>query len=125
MITADAKSTVKFIYEEILCRFGPPNFITTDQGTHFTADVIRQLIEMVQTIHRLTIPYNPQSNAIDERANQTIIQSLSKYVADHPEQWEMYLPAVIWSYNNKIHHMTGMEPYKLLFGRKCRTDVFI
>lgn len=41
--SADAKTTAKFIYEEIFCCFGPPRRIITDRGTHFTSQVVEKL----------------------------------------------------------------------------------
>ena len=32
---ANATSVTTFIYEEIICRFGPSKVIQNDQGTHF------------------------------------------------------------------------------------------
>ena len=47
--------------------------ITTDQGSEFRNEVNAALMVIK---HRLTTAYHPQANGLDERYNQTLINSL-------------------------------------------------
>jgi hypothetical protein len=40
---ANAQAVADFIYDEIICRFGPPAEIQSDQGTHFRNEMITAL----------------------------------------------------------------------------------
>ena len=64
---ANAMTVATFIYKEIVCRFGPPKIIQSDQGTHFVNQVIKQLIEKFRIKHSLSSAYHPQSNGLVER----------------------------------------------------------
>jgi hypothetical protein len=52
--TANAITVADFIYDEIICRFGAPKIIQSDQGTHFVNEVIRQLTEKFRIRHKLS-----------------------------------------------------------------------
>src|SRR6266540_2292520 len=58
---ANARQVAKFIYEEIICRFGVPRVLQSDRGTHFVNEVIQELTNKFQigivylhhTIHKV------------------------------------------------------------------------
>ena len=76
--TANSYDVAKFIYERIICRFGAPKVIQSDQGTHFVNDTIRQLTAKFQVKHSLSSPYHPQSNGLVERFNRSLCEGLAK-----------------------------------------------
>ena len=88
--TADANSVAEFIYEEIICRHGPPKIIQSDQGTHFVNKVIKQLTEKFRIKHSLSSPYHPQTNGLVERFNQTLCEGIAK-VAENIDDWDEYI----------------------------------
>ena len=57
--TATAQDAANFIYEEIICRFGPPYELQSDQGTHFRNEMLSALTEKFQIRHRFSSPYHP------------------------------------------------------------------
>ena len=76
--TANSIDTATFIYEEIICRFGAPRVIQSDQGTHFVNEVIKELTKRFQIKHSLSSPYHPQSNGLVKRFNRTLCEGLAK-----------------------------------------------
>jgi transposase InsO family protein len=88
--TANAITVADFIYDEIICRFGAPKIIQSDQGTHFVNEVIRQLTEKFRIRHKLSSPYHPQSNGLVERFNKTLCEGLAK-VAETIQDWDSYI----------------------------------
>ena len=50
--------------------FGGPSQIVSDRGTHFTADIIRELMVLVGTNHVLNLATSKQENAAVENANK-------------------------------------------------------
>jgi len=53
---------VKFLYDHILIRFGCPVIIVTNQGTHFSNDVIHYLIDHFILRRTNSNVYYPQGN---------------------------------------------------------------
>ena len=75
---ANADSVAKFIYERIICRYGTPSVIQTDQGTHFINQVIKQLTDKFRIRHSRSSPYHPQANGLVERFSKTLCEGLAK-----------------------------------------------
>ena len=59
---ADARLTAKFLYEQVLSRYGCPLELISDRGTHFLNEVIAQLMTEFMIIHRKSSAYYPQAN---------------------------------------------------------------
>ena len=81
---------------------GLPSVITTDQGTEFRNTMNKELMRRLDIEHRLTSPYHPQANGLDERFNQTISRALAKFAADRHSDWEYYLGEVVYGYNSAV-----------------------
>ena len=81
---------------------GLPSVMTTDQGKEFNNSLNTELMKSLNIEHRLTTPYHPQANGLVERFNQTIINSLAKFVQDNRETWDENLEAVVYSYNTAV-----------------------
>jgi len=63
---ATAENVAGFLFEEIICRIGPPKILLSDQGTHFTAKVIGELCRLCEIQQNLTTAYHPQTNGLTE-----------------------------------------------------------
>ena len=90
---------------------GLPSVITTDQGKEFSNNLNTELMKEFNIQHRLTTPYHPQANGLDERYNQTLIKSLAKFSQENRETWDIKLEAVVYGYNTavQVSHDTFIE----------------
>ena len=61
--TNDARVVVRFLSENIFARFGMPQAIISDQGTHFTNRSFDALLKKYSIVHRLATPYHPQTSS--------------------------------------------------------------
>ena len=75
-----AKSTAKFLSEEIITKFGCPLEFVSDQGSHFINDTIKVLAQEFMIIHRKLTTYYPQANDQVESTNKLIKITLTKMV---------------------------------------------
>ena len=57
--TCSSEIATKFIYENIITRFGCPLTLIGDQGTHFINRTIKTLIDQFQIDHRRSTAYHP------------------------------------------------------------------
>ena len=56
-----------------------------------------------------------------ERFNRSLLQLLRSYV-DTQDDWEYYLPLVLYAYRTAVHSSTGASPFLLMYGRlPCST----
>ena len=96
---------------------GLPSVITTDQGSEFRNKLNQQLTERFGIKHRLTTAYHPQANGLDERYNQTLVNSLAKFAQDTRETWDENVGEVVYSYNAALQESTKHTPFESMFGR--------
>ena len=101
--------------------FGPPKELLSDQGTEFLNAVVQHLSLVTGIERRITSPYNPRTNGLTERFNQTLVQSLKKHVESDQHNWPSWLPFILLAYRTRIHSSTGFSPFELIFGRKMNT----
>ncbi len=93
---ATAAHTAKCLVTDFIPRWGLPDCIDSDQGTHFTGQVVKEVSRMLKIKWNLHCPYRPQASGQVERSNRTIKTRLSKM---HQEgvPWVEALPAVLCS----------------------------
>ena len=57
-------------------RFGSPNMIRSDRGSHFANELIKDFLDLTGTPHNMTLAYSSQENAIVERVNKEVNRHL-------------------------------------------------
>jgi transposase InsO family protein len=118
----DAKTVVEFIYENIICRHGCPNYILSDRGTHFRNQVVEGLMNKFEIKHLLSTPYHPQTNGLVERFNRTLCESLAKLSLKNND-WDLYIAPTLFAYRTTKHATTQIEPFFLVYGRSARLSI--
>ncbi len=66
---ATAKIISKFIYEKIICKYGCPQVLQSDQKMHFINRVIQDLLKKFRIKHKLLTLYYLQTNSFVEYFN--------------------------------------------------------
>ncbi|XP_059306232.1 uncharacterized protein LOC132057622 [Lycium ferocissimum] len=109
------KVVVEFVRNNIICRFGIPESIITDNGANLNSDLMREICETFKIIHRNSTPYRPQMNGAVEAANKNIKRILRKMI-DNYRQWHKKLPLALLDYRTTVRTSTGATPYLLVYG---------
>ena len=104
---------------------GLPFVVTTDQGSEFRNQVNEEFMNVFRIQHRLTTAYRPQANGLDERLNQTIVNSLAKFAQENRETWDAKLQEIVhvYAYNTAMQESTKHTPFEAMFGRVARLPV--
>ena len=82
--------------------------------------------ELIANVCRLlnikvnTSGYHPQTDGLVERFHQTLITMLSMYVQKHGQDWDRYLPYMLYAYRVSAQESTRESPFFLIFGRDPR-----
>lgn len=74
----NAKAVVKFFQKNIFTRFGTPEAIISDEGTHFCNRVFVAALTKYGIKHKIAITYHPQSNGQAKVSNKEIKRTLEK-----------------------------------------------
>ena len=88
-------------------------------GSYFMSDFFKNRCEKLGNNKTSARAHDPQGNAMIERTNLTIKESLAKYVDEHHNTWSDYLSLVMMAYRSSIHPVTKYIPFDLLFGQSC------
>jgi len=120
---ATADSVAAFFYEDIICRHGCPKELVSDNGSAFISQMVEKLLQQHQVKHRLISPYHPQSNGLVEQFNRTLCKAVAKYVQLVEEDWDRFIPSVLFAYRTMKHNTTKYEPFKLVYGRNAITPL--
>ena len=122
-----AATVANAIIDEWIMKFGAPDVIHTDQGSNFNSELMHDICRIFMIEKTRTTPYHPQGNGQVERFNRVIADTLSKYCAKKPQEWDVYLPYITFVYNTTVHRTIGATPYSMIFGREAQypLDLFV
>ena len=94
-----AVTTTKFLFENVVTRFGFPNILTSDKGMHFVNQLIEEITNEFHIQHRRKIPYHPQGNRVVEAFNKIMENVLTKVCNTRRDGWDQNISAILWEYH--------------------------
>jgi len=104
-----------FVWKNIICRFGIPHTIITDNGRQFTD---KQLMEFYADlgVKPITILVEHlQTNGQAEYANKIILSQLKRRLGNAKGLWAEKLPKILWAYSGTPQTSTGETPFNLTY----------
>ena len=101
----------------VICMFGSPTCIVSDNGVEFVNEVVNKLTHVHGIQRRLITSYRPQANGQVERFNRTVLSVLRKVCGDTPDMWPEWLEFVMLAIRTSTHAATGLSPFEVMFGR--------
>ena len=108
-----------FVWKNIICRFGLPRTLITDNGRQFDNKRFEEFCSEFQINHRFTSVAHPQSNGEAEVTNRTILQGLKARLTQAKSSWADDLYNVLWAYRTTPRTPTGETPFKLTYGAEA------
>ena len=91
----DAK---KFVWKNIVTRFGVPHALISDNGLQFDSKAFRRYCCELGIMNRYSTPVYPQGNGQAEVVNKVIVNEFKKMLDDAKGRWVEELPYVLWAY---------------------------
>jgi hypothetical protein len=105
----------KFLLEEIICRWGCPAEIVTDNAPQFIA-ALKWLAAKYGIVGIRISPYNSQANGPVETGHWDMRQSLFKATGGDARKWFWFLPHVLWADRITTRRGLGCSPYFAMCG---------
>jgi hypothetical protein len=109
-------NTTKFIYENIITRFGCPTHFVNVQGSHFINKTIEVLVEEFMIVHHKSTTYYLQRNGQVELINKTLGIFLAKLINVNHIDWDAMLFIALWAYQTTYKVTTQFMPFELVYG---------
>ncbi|ESK81404.1 hypothetical protein Moror_16561 [Moniliophthora roreri MCA 2997] len=108
-----ARSIGEWLFEDIICCWGPPEEIITDNAPQL--ELVMKWLKAKYGIEHIKIsPYNLQVNRKIEHAHFDIRQALVKATGRDLKRWYWYLKPVLWADRATIQRGLGCSPYFLV-----------
>ena len=117
--------TVANALVEIFSRTGIPKEILSDQGSNFTSALMKELCKLLHIKKLTSTSYHPEANGLVERFNGTLKKMLTCFVENGKDDWDKYLPYLLFSYREVPQESTGFSPFELLYGSHVRGPLSI
>ncbi|XP_059281371.1 uncharacterized protein LOC132035070 [Lycium ferocissimum] len=112
------KVVAGFVRSSVICRFGIPESIITDNGENLNSHLMNDICEQFKITHRNSTAYRPQMNGAVEAANKNIKRILRK-MTDNYKGWHEQLPYALLGYRTMAKTSTGATPYLLVYGTEA------
>ena len=85
----------KFLWKNIVTRFGVPQVLILDNGLQFDGKAFREYCSNLGIINRYSSPAYPQSHGQVEVTNKTIVNGLKKRLEGAKGNWAKELPNIL------------------------------
>lgn len=106
------------LIEKVFLEFGFPAEILSDRGSNFVSDLFKQILDLFKVRKITTLAYRPQTNGVVERFNHSLVTMVSHFVALDQQDWDSWIPYVLFAFRSAPHATLGHSPFFLLFGRE-------
>ncbi|KAK3019471.1 hypothetical protein RJ639_005155 [Escallonia herrerae] len=121
LATISEKKYEDFFWHAVVCRFGIPCVLVTNNGKQFDNTTFRTFCANLSIEQRFTSVAHPQTNGQTEVMNRTLLQGIKKKPDEVKGLWVDELSKILWAYNTTTRTSTGETPFSLSFG----TDALI
>ncbi len=119
-----AKTAAGFLEDDIICRYGVPKFVLTDNGGEWATE-FDLMCKDYGIQHQRTAPQWPQCNGMAEHIIKTIEHGIT-VLATTPRSvdcWDEQLAKILFGYRCGIQASTKFSPFMILTGRTPRLRV--
>ena len=102
-VEAEALSTIteakiqSFVWKNIICRFGIPLMIISDNGRQFNSQAFRDFCSSLGIKNRFSSPGHPQANRQTKVTNRTLLKIIKTRLDDAKGAWPEELSNVLWA----------------------------
>nr|GEY96340.1 reverse transcriptase domain-containing protein [Tanacetum cinerariifolium] len=109
----------KFVWDNIVCRFGIPGEIISDNGKRFADNPFKDWCDKLKITQRFASVKHPQSNGLVERANRSLWEGIKARLGEGNKNWVEELPHVLWAYRIMIKSSHDDTPFSLTHGTEA------
>ncbi|GJZ63031.1 reverse transcriptase domain-containing protein [Tanacetum coccineum] len=111
--TITGNQVKKFVWDNIVCRFGLPGEIISDNGKQFRDNPFKDWCEKLCIRQCFASVKHPQANGLVEG------EGIKARLDEKSKDWLEELPHVLWAHRTMIKSSNGETPFSLTYGTEA------
>nr|GEX76662.1 reverse transcriptase domain-containing protein [Tanacetum cinerariifolium] len=125
LVKITSNELIRFVMDNIICRFGLSRIIITDNGAQLVNDPFKSWYGRFEIHQMNTTVEHPQANGLVERANTSLMEGIKTRLEREKSGWVDELPNVLWAHRTSIKKSNGETPFSLACGSEAVISVEI
>ncbi|GJY50177.1 reverse transcriptase domain-containing protein [Tanacetum coccineum] len=117
--TITGNQVKKFVWDNIVCKFGLPGEIVSDNGKQFRDNPFKDWCEKLCIRQCFASVKHPQANGLVERANMSLGEGIKARLDERSKDWIGELSHVLWAHRTMIKSSNRETPFSLTYGTKA------
>ena len=119
MATITEKNIRNFVWRNIICRYGIPRVLVSDNGKQFDNDSFKDFCLQLRIKNQYSLLAYPQANGQVEVTNRSLLKIIKTRLKGAKGIWLEELPSVLWAYRTMARTPTGETPFRLAYRREA------
>ena len=115
--TCTSSDLAQMFFDNVVRHWGVPHKIISDRDPRMTAEFWSELWKLVGTKLNMSTADHPQTDGSAERYIGTMMGMVRAFAHKNAKDWDMYIGALEFAYNDSVHSSTGHTPFQLSIGR--------
>uniref|UniRef100_A0A2N9G7Y6 Uncharacterized protein n=1 Tax=Fagus sylvatica TaxID=28930 RepID=A0A2N9G7Y6_FAGSY len=125
LATITEKNIQNFVWKAVICRFGIPRVLVSDNGKQFDNPRFRQFSQELGIHNHYSCPGHPQANGQVEVTNRSLLKLIKTRLEGAKGLWPEELPSILWAYRTTVRIPTGETLFRMTFGSEAVVPVEI
>ena len=119
MTTITEARVTNFVWKNIICRFGVPRVIVSNNGKQFDNPNFQKFCQDLGVKNHYSSPKHPQANRQTEVTNRSLLKIIKTWLEGAKGASPEELQNVLWAYRTTTRFPTGETPFRLIFGTEA------
>ncbi|GJS59162.1 reverse transcriptase domain-containing protein [Tanacetum coccineum] len=119
VVTITGNQVKKFVWENIVCRFGLSGEIISDNGKQFRDNPFKDWCEKLCIQQHFASIKHPQTNGLVERANRSLREGIKARLGKDNKNLMEEVSHVFWAHRTMIKTSNGDTPFSLTYGTEA------
>ena len=113
-----AETVARVLLNEVICRWGCPLDLHSDQGRNFQSQIFAELCELLEIRKTRTTARHPSGNGLCERFMKTLVSMIKAYLKGQQRNWDLNLGCLAGAFRATPQESTSLTPNLVMLGRE-------
>ena len=116
LATITEKNIRSFVWRNIICRYGIPRVLVSNNGRQFDNNAFRDFCSELGIKNHYLSPAHSQANGQVKVTNQSLLKIIKTRLEGVKGIWPDELLSVLWAYRTTARTSIGETPFQLTYG---------